>query len=466
MKIVDFKEYKKKYHFFFIFILIFITLPTVVLFGYNHPVNDDLCIAVEYREFGFLGEITNYYFNWGGRVIALIHLSFIDFLISNLTWFRICGFLFLLIHFYSVFYFIKTIFSKIELKLSFTFFVFFIIVELLYLPSPQQGFFWFTGMVAYILPFSYLLFSISSFIRYSESKNKKYFFLTLIFAFLSAGSHELISLIYILILLLSKLDDYLKRENKLRISKIEIYLFIILISIFVLIFLAPGNTKREITIADNNNLIASILNSFKILFLNIIKWLQNGVFLAIALLFISEISRQKYFLAGLKIKKTGLMFFGFLCILFVTILAPLHFGGEIPNRVLNITFLLFIFLFFISIWFIVSHVNSKFKVGELNFIYKFLIMIFLIFQLKDGNIRIAYIDLLSGDAKKYSKEWDIRVMNSKMNKNNEVEFKKISICPQSICGDDLKSDKSNWKNKCFSSYYLIKSVEIMNGLKE
>ncbi len=90
-------------------------------------------------------------------------------------------------------------------------------------------------------------------------------------------------------------------------------------------------------------------------------------------------------------------------------------------------------------------------------------MIFVLFQLKDGNIRIAYQDVLSGDAKQYRKEWDDRILKSKQNRGKDVYFKSISICPQSICGDDLKNERHNWKNMCFSNYYKIKSVEVKNN---
>ena len=90
-------------------------------------------------------------------------------------------------------------------------------------------------------------------------------------------------------------------------------------------------------------------------------------------------------------------------------------------------------------------------------------MCFIVFQLKDGNVRIAYLDILTGDAKQYRKEWDDRILKSKQNKGKDLYFKSISICPQSTCGDDLKSERDNWKNTCYSSYYVIRTVEINNN---
>ncbi len=90
-------------------------------------------------------------------------------------------------------------------------------------------------------------------------------------------------------------------------------------------------------------------------------------------------------------------------------------------------------------------------------------MCFIVFQLKDANVRIAYLDILSGDAKQYRKEWDDRILESKKNKGKDLCFNGINICPQSICGDDLKHEGDNWKNKCYSNYYEIKSVKIKNN---
>ena len=460
MKISNIKFINNYYYLFFVVILIFILSPFLILFYFNQPVNDDFCIATEFRQYGFINEITNYYFHWGGRVIAIIHLSFIDFLISHTFWFKILGVIFVLVHLYSVFYFIKTLFNKNELKLNFTFFVFFVIIELLFLPTPQQGFFWFTGMVAYILPFSYLLFSLSFYLKYNETKQKKYYFLTLLFLVLASGSHELIALILISILLLFKLVGFLQSNYTLKIYSFEIIIISILLAILLIVILAPGNSQRESTILNNNGLITSILISLKTLFLQIIKWLQNGVIISISLLFISVICQKKYFINNLNINNFILIVLGFFFIMLITVLAPLHFGGELPNRVLNITFLLFIFFYFITLWLFISLLNNKFQIFELGKIYKFLIMFFLIFQLKDGNIRIAYKDIISGDANQFSKEWNYRISKSINNKGKELIFNPVSVCPQSICGDDLKSEPNDWKNKCYSSFYEIKTIKI------
>jgi len=460
MKISNIKFINNYYHLFFVIILLYILTPFLILFYYNQPVNDDFYFAVEFRQFGFFNAISNYYFQFGGRVVALIHLSFVDFLISHIFWFRIIGVIFVLIHLYSVFYFLKTLFNKNELKLNFTFFVFFVIIELLFLPTPQQGFFWFTGMVAYILPFSYLLFTLSFYLKYNENRQKKYYFLTLLFLALASGSHELIAFILISILVLFKLVGFLQSNYNLKIYSFEIVIISILIPILLIVILAPGNSQRELGIVNNNSFLTSIIISLKTLFLLVIKWLQNGVIISISLLFISVISQKKYFFSNLKINNFILAVIGFIFILLFTILASLHFGGDLPYRVLNITFLLFIFFYFITIWLFISLLNNKFRITELNLIYKFLIMIFLIFQLKDGKIRIAYKDILSGDAKQFSKEWDIRNLNSKNNKGKELIVNRISVCPESICCDDLKEDSSNWRNRCYSGFYEIKNIKI------
>ncbi len=112
---------------------------------------------------------------------------------------------------------------------------------------------------------------------------------------------------------------------------------------------------------------------------------------------------------------------------------------------------------------LVSLLNERNKIVELSFLYKLLVMCFIVFQLKDGNVRIAYLDILTGDARQYRKEWDDRILKSKHNKGKDIYFKNISICPQSICGDDLNGDTSNWKNQCYSRFYEIKNVKIKNN---
>jgi hypothetical protein len=455
--------FKKYYHILFIIILIFITAPFFILFNYNFPVNDDYCISIQFRQFGFVNAISDYYFHWGSRIIAFAHHFFLDSMIKNIIWFRIIGFSFLLIHFYSVFYFLKTVFNRNELKLTFTFFVFFIIIELLYLPSIHQGIFWYSGVASYLLPFSYFLFSISFFLKHKESKQIKYFFLTVFFIILSAGSNELIASFLFSLLLLYKIFNFSQSNYTLKINKFEIAIFLILSLIIILMILSPGNHSRNLTIENQYSFLNSISESFKIVSLQSIKWLQNGVIICISILFINSIYVKNYFISNLKVSSFIIVLFGFFCIIFISIFPPLYFGGELPDRALNITFLLFIFFYFFSIWMLASLLNERIKIVELSILYKLLVMSFIVFQLKDGNIRIAYLDILTGDAKQYSKEWDDRILKSKQNKGKDLYFKSISICPQSICGDDLKSERDNWKNACYSSYYEIKTVEIKNN---
>jgi hypothetical protein len=440
--------------------------PFLVLGLFAQPFEDDFFLINIQNKEGFWGGIINYYFNWGGRVfsIFLLNLSPLKF---HLFWgYKSLIILGILLFNVAVYQFFSSIFgnenriSKVSISGLFLFLLFF------QMKSPYEWFYWETGYVAYVLPLIFSFFGFGSYLKFIRHYHYSYLIKSAFFLAFACLSHELFALINLILLSALLLNNFIKFR------KFDFNIFILLlvaIICFLFVFLAPGNEARKLQniFQHTGDFWFSTKSTLIALVQDYLNWTNNLVLFLCLLLWLPTL--DNCFKGGNEITK-GIFsinpFFGMFVwgvIQFAVYFSVYWSTGDyiIPVRVQNLAYFVFLIGFFYSSSLVLILIRSNFKLIEikLNGITFSVISICLIYSLKDRNIREAYYELFSGQAKLFDKELNLRyelLRNS--NSNYDVRVKKLTFIPLFLGRFDITEDSKMGLNKDYAEYFGVKSI--------
>ena len=146
---------KERVRTYVIFILlgigIYTLLPFLLLTIYNHPAADDFSFAVRDRTLDYFTVMQQYYFNWTGRYFSTITLFRINPMIFDaLGIYKLFAALLFLLFSSSVFFIVYTITGKaFGKKEAAALAALLVTLYLLQLPSPSEGFYFFSTYATY-----------------------------------------------------------------------------------------------------------------------------------------------------------------------------------------------------------------------------------------------------------------------------------------------------------------------------
>ncbi len=259
-------------------IMIFVLLFMFINNFYNHPVADDFSNyskllyyapnhsldGVKSLLLGIIRGGTDTYKIWQGTYFSN-YLFFINPLVVSQNMYVFTMFLIQLFWVFSVFYCITSFSNKKTKENYLLISVLFIIFTVMSLYSLGEGFYWFTGAILYIIPFSLSLIFFGLLARYIRSKNKITYAVLIIMAILLGGTSYVTGLFVGFVLLLLTVYMFIT-HNDLK------YKFLILLIVFSLGFLAnvlcPGNTNR---VSENDKvkigdiMLISLANMFEMI---------------------------------------------------------------------------------------------------------------------------------------------------------------------------------------------------------
>lgn len=430
---------------------IYIILPFIVLFFFTQPVGDDFCFSADYIEKGFLGALKNHLVSFGGRYSAyainlLNPMSFHSIVLYRLV--LVVIFIFLL---FSLHLFFHRVFG-LSRKKAILFALSFFSLYLIQLPSPQQGLYWYPGATTYTLPLSLIL--LLFLIIYSVKGKIVSFILVPIMIIIIVGIGELaiLSMIYFLLIALA-IKLYFNEKDKWK-----LVLYVVFAGIFVgFYYMAPGNYTRVDSINNLNsqNFIFTLITSLKQSVIFPVSWLQNLAIIICTIFFIPAAYKNAKHLFPFKFHPLVYILFSYFFL--ICLFLPINWAvgnAFLPTRYLNFVYFWFILLWFINVQIVVSYF---YQLGYNNFylpgIVKFFLFIGLLFIIKDYRVRTAYNDLFSGSAYRYNKELNERYKVIESCTNDTCYVLPLIECPQSICGDDIKEETNDWRNKCYDSYF-------------
>ena len=144
------------------------------------------------------------------------------------------------------------------------------------LPSPNQGFYWYTGAVYYTLTFAVVLWFFGSLIAYLlEGKSWRVILLSALSIVI--GGNNFVTALLSWILLSCILFGLMIRKQKKR-AGILLIPYLLLILAFAVSMTAPGNSARQAVFTNHPGPIKAILLSFHYAADHIYKWTDLGFF--------------------------------------------------------------------------------------------------------------------------------------------------------------------------------------------
>ncbi len=447
----------------------------IILSFFAYPQADDFVFANSLKNLGWLGSQINWYKTWFGRfssTMLLISGSYVDFSIL----YKVFPVLTIFGYIFAFHLILKKIFPDIPKTFGL---VSAIIIFFLYIsgmPSLAQEFYWFTGWATYAPANIATMILISHF---DSIKNNKIYILLILLGIFIIGSNEVSMLILMISVFILLLKDY---KNK----RLWLMTAVFALSSLVVV-LAPGNT---VLAAKEHDFLFSLAASLGLTGTLIGIWLLNPLLWIAAFLFC--FFRQKLNLKIVAPKEKPVIVICFL--LFLIFCAPfIHFfstGVPAPGRTLNISFLVFIFLFAYIISLEKIHavmvriLDKKFLIFPVFVLW--VIGNFYISSLEpmpkhdfsfyrknpieavkwtmttygQNNLYHVYADLFSGRANDFRKTMLYREEKIKNYKGGLLCLPKVESIPRSIFYKDISEDPLKGENIGFAEYYRLEKVAV------
>ena len=450
----------------------------IILSFFAYPQADDFGFANTLNNLGWLGSQVNWYKNWFGRftstmvIISGFYLEF-SILCKVFPVLLVCGYLF-------AFYLVSGKFfadAPKKFRLIFAITMMFLFVS--GMPSLSQGIYWFSGAATYSLANIAVLIFIS--LLDSIQKNKIYILLIL-FGIFVVGSNEAAMLVLMLFVGAKLLRDH---ESKRLWAMLAVFILFSLV-----VVLAPGNAVRsEIFAGKNHNILFSSAATLGMIGTLFAVWLFNP-FLWIGMLLFSHFD----FKVNLSDEKPVFVILFTLFLVFCTIFPSFWATGlPAPERNINMTFLLFLFLSLylislnkirafsnslmkkkilliplFSVWILANFYISSFDVPEKHDMPFYLknpneAVKYVVASYGQNNFYHVYTDLFSGRTVNYRKMMFDREDKIKNYKGGLLCLPKVEKLPRSIVFKDLFENPEQWENKIFAEYYHLEQVAVCDN---
>lgn len=347
---------------------------------------------------------------------------------------------------------------RIKLSLVALFFLSFVVVGM---PDMIQGIYWYNSAWHYI-PFFFLTFlNISLVIRYifaKDSRKKEMLIAgSSILSFLISGGNNVTGFLNILCLLFLLIPAWLKKKRKISIS------FFVAVLGYILVFIAPGTAIRA-SLLSQQTVIRTIVKSGIECCRLILEWtdLKWICMFLLCLPFAIWIQKKLKFTCKLNpvimLCIGATIFCGCLC---VPYMAMGNFGDM---RVTNVYWIMYYFLsIFVMeysfLWIFEHFISIRHLVISIKRWQLQLVICILLFgcyfgsTIFNNNFLVTSWEIYNGRAKNFAEQFDERLTT--MEDMDSDEILEVTPLPFSRClrFDDVTSDKEDWRNKAWESYY-------------
>jgi hypothetical protein len=456
----------------YIFFIIISVLPFLFIAFYNHPTDDDFCLAVGVRNLGAINYLKELLYSHTGRytsVLIIILLNPLSSIANGFFWVKVLA-----------------IFIQITTLLCFLFFAYnllknyvpykniLIVSFIVYIcfisniPSISSFFFWFTGTSAYTYGLNFLFLTMAFYILWIKQKKTRWLVVANLCMVLTIGVNEIfIVIIGSLFIGIFILKSYGFKKYSLWIT------FLIFIICSQLSLSSTGNFTRMNELHPNQSLhdIQWITAGFKtlIMLVNVLlEWISDlKIYLAALLLFLL-LDWERVFVRINGMKMCLFMLLTFSMLFGINFLSILAVNDFLP-RILNISYFVFLVSFFFLFTFISKIYTTKFpKLYTGSLLKKSMIFLFFALILLSGNsnVWIAYSDLL----------FKVSDFNKKMNnrylmiaEGREANLKLILVppafdeiyeIPKTLFLSDITTNRFSYPNNCYAEYFCIEEIEL------
>lgn len=487
-------------HLSLILIILFIMsiAPLLVISIYNWPSIDDFRFSIQTRQalsatgFPVLNVIkaaattvSSSYYQWQGTFSA-IFLMALQPNVFSARGYILVPIILLAFLIFATFYLLDTIIIK-HLHLERKYLVYIgipmLFLQIQFVPSTVQAFYWYNGAVYYTFFYSLMLLYISELIRIYFSKNKyiKSLVVSIVLAVVLGGGNFVTSLLMSLIgacFIVLSIFSHAKQ------SKRTVFLIlpeVTLLIAFAISMVAPGNSVRQAYFTKLSPLRAIYLSIVQAL-TDIKNWTTPTVIIICLLLIpvMARIAKKIH----LSYRLPGILL-GITFLLFAAQNTPTWYAQSFvgPTRLRDIIFYSYIWALFINLtywlgWFQKTYASSLSELRNLlknrfhpqeiistkTFVLSLLLVLLIVTNLSSANLSkvssfICTSDLLSGKAAAYNKQLGERQLILDNPSIEEVKVPAITVFPKSLYLSDMSGDPQYWTNKSLAAFYNKKSVQ-------
>jgi hypothetical protein len=338
------------------------------------------------------------------------------------------------------------------------------------LPNTVEGFFWTSSVVAYTIPVALTLYWLAIVLRWYRLPAGTYRNLNALWAgvlvFFIVGSGETI-LILLIGMILAMAGYRLLFQRTF--DGFLVSLLIVAIVSAGLVFGAPGNAIRLGSNQIQGNIVVSLGQTMGILVKAVLIWLVQTPVLPLSLLSLPLLVRLNHPDSSVRSifqLPALLLTFIWAGVLLVLTFPSVYGLGTAPGRVMNLTYLMFLFgwFFVLTVWvgYLMRRPSSVARWLEagalLPTVAQGVAGLWLIgCVVGSPTLRQQYGDLLSGDAATYDREMTQR--HEQLQQSADiVQLAPISVYPTTLVVEDIKTDSQHWWNRCQAGYYHHKTI--------
>lgn len=472
----------KRFDLYAVAVLLLLLLPFLYISQYAHPIADDFTYAVKGRTYGVLDNLAGEYLNWNGRYFSNLLVILNPLNSFGISGYQIIPVMMIVFLFLSFLWFIRVslreLFSRNE-KIAIS-----LLMTLIYLngmPDLAEGIYWYTGAVTYmtgnigVLLFVGLLIKLIR-LNYFLKNRVVHIAALILLQFLITGLNE-IHMISLWILL--GLFMYIHLIDKKRHNRTFLLLLILSVGFSMLVILSPGNEVRAGHFTGNHRLFYSFYMSLAQTGRFFIEWCFSLPLIFASILFYylnrSLISKSAIFTASCHLKPWQSSLILFLVIF--TGAFPAYWGTGIlgQHRTMNVSYLLFLVIWFINInvwinwfktkqWQVIRIVQQFLSpVVKMSCSVSFIAALGLFLSLAlTGNSYSVSSDLLSGRAKDFDRQMLGRYEALK-SVQDTIYMAPVADPPKSIFVMDISETPSDWVNQGYLLYFDCKDKTIRLG---
>ena len=463
---------KVNWNIWFLIALLLLLVPWFYIAFFAHPIADDYCYANLSRQNDFLQEYCHQYFSWNGRYSSNFFVLLNPVLQSVLCYQLAAAFL-LLLTVFGYFIFVKTVlnsstYSMFGWHISLCLLALF----LFQMPSPSEGFYWYTGAVTYQAANALSLFYFALLIQYARKRffmNKwlHLFLAGLLLAFI-IGFNETVLLIVGGLHCCLAFGVFRKSDLRKELGFAIAFLLVVFIISAGFVVTAPGNALRASNYPGNHDVVHSLaMGAFQTIRFTL-DWVSNLPFLVLSVLsfpIVSELRNKDALLARLTSCPVS-MSTGLLVLIVFAGVFPAYWHTRILGqyRTVNAAYFFFLLAWFFNLACWAAYLEKKeirnpFMIGKKARIIGLLLVLLAMAGTKNGYYLTT--DLLYKKVNAFDLE--MRTRNSLMlaaaQKNiSVIELSPLKSKPYTLFVHDLNTDSFNWINTSYASFFGRKTA--------
>lgn len=452
--------------------------PFIALARYAHPAYDDWCIAKAASTMGFWGAEQYWYNTWAGRFSAIALWNLVPISPRSIAGYRAFPPVFLAAFFVALFWLAYEVLAgRIPLRRVATYALAAFAVYLFAMASPAEGFYWYDGATVTTSGVVFALAAMAAAVRGQRAGSGVGAWVatlaSAVFAFLAAGSNEIILQLLGLVLVVL---IWLSRRHGRRGWYLLVVPLVIAAVGGIVDILAPGNYKRAAASGGLHGFLGPLAGSVASLGAALLDWLSRGpIILATLAIVAAGVAAAPSIPAGSSWRRTSWLIpaatavLGVWGILFFTHWASgFAFKPGPPDRVLNVALVFFMLVSAVAAFMLGAQVVAR--QGQLAVVSQWsaarpwVILVVAAAMFGSGNVRQAYVDLLSGRAADYDAQLSRRHATMRAagarHSSEVVTVPALTRIPKTILFKDITEDPDHPHNRCYAAFWDVSAVRV------